>query len=60
MDNIDRRVSVVNDEGRVRNFYVLRDEIFEHAIGFHNGNVSKAAKQLGVGRSTMNRWLGGR
>jgi transcriptional regulator of acetoin/glycerol metabolism len=48
----DVSVRFFNDNGDVRTLVEIRADIVRLAIATHNGNISSAARALGLGRST--------
>jgi DNA-binding NtrC family response regulator len=50
-------VQLYDNEGDLRRLRDITDEIFVEAICLCNGNVSEAARALGIGRSTMYRHI---
>lgn len=50
---------LLDDAGNLRTFDALEQQIYHHACDYHNGSKSAAARDLGVGRTTLYRKLSG-
>lgn len=48
-------VSLLNDDGTFRSMDDLEQDAMHHAIDYHNGNITRAAKSLGIAKSTFYR-----
>ena len=46
------------EDGEIRNWISIERDIIEHALAYYSGNVSRAARDLKVGRSTIYHRLG--
>lgn len=57
LQNIDQAsfISLCNDKGDLKRLDTLEMEIVHHAISYNNDNISKAAKDLGIAKSTLYR-----
>lgn len=51
-------LNLVNEEGNIRSFVDLEKEIIVGAIRFYSGHMSKVARHLKIGRSTLYRKMG--
>ena len=52
-----KTIRVLDPHGELRPWSEIEDEVFRHALAAHEGNVTKAASSLRIGRSTLFRWL---
>lgn len=48
-------IDLTKDNGEFWTMARLEERIIRQAVAWHNGNVSAAAKALGIGRSTLYR-----
>ncbi len=48
-------ISLVGSNGQVKKYHHLEQEIIRSTIAFFDGHISKAARALGIGRSTLYR-----
>jgi DNA-binding NtrC family response regulator len=48
---------MLSDEGELRSIEDIEGELIRFAIDFHKGRMTKVAKSLGIGRSTLYRKL---
>lgn len=48
-------VTLTNQDGSFKTMAVLREEIEQHVLTLHKGNIDEAARILGIGRSTLYR-----
>ena len=55
----DVRLQLVGTDGHVRSLGEIESETIRFAISRYGGNLSEAARRLGIGRSTLYRRLGG-
>ncbi len=55
----DVRLRLVGTDGHVRPLDEIESETIRFAISRYGGNLSEAARRLGIGRSTLYRRLGG-
>lgn len=55
----DARLPLVGTDGHVRPLGEIESETIRFAIGRYGGNLSEAARRLGIGRSTLYRRLDG-
>lgn len=51
------KINLLNSEGHLRNFHDLEEEIYARACHFKRGCKSSAARDLGIGRTTLYRKL---
>ncbi len=49
--------SLVDDEGQIKELHDLEEEVIRFAVELYNGKMSKVARKLGIGRSTLYRRL---
>ena len=50
-----RRMLLTNEKGEVRRLRDLEADMIKFAINFYDGHISKVARKLGIGRSTLYR-----
>ena len=55
--NPDFTVAIVNDNGRLRPYSEIEEEVYAKVVRLNKGNISEAAKILKIGRSTLYRKL---
>ena len=55
----DVRLPLVGPDGHVRRLDDIESETIRFAISRYGGNLSEAARRLGIGRSTLYRRMGG-
>lgn len=51
-------IHVINASGTLKPMAVLEEEIIQFAIQHHNNNITRAANELGIGKSTIYRKIG--
>ncbi len=52
-----QQISILNSKGSIRSFEEIENDILSIALEHHRGNLSRVAKELGLGRSTLYRKL---
>ncbi len=50
-------IDIFDDEGKCKTIEIIEEEIIRRLVDIYNGNLSEAAKQLDIGRSTIYRKL---
>lgn len=55
----DAALPLIGTDGHVRPLADVESETIRFAISRYGGNLSEAARRLGIGRSTLYRRLGG-
>jgi transcriptional regulator of acetoin/glycerol metabolism len=55
---IPAQVAVFDTHGQVRPLAEIETEVIEHALTVCSGNVTEAARCLGIGRTTLYRKVG--
>ena len=52
-----QQISILNSKGSIRSLEEIENDILSIALEHHRGNLSRVAKELGLGRSTLYRKL---
>jgi len=54
-----RILNIYDETGELRRLDELRSQIIRTALRRYGGDLTKTAKALAIGRSTLNRWISG-
>lgn len=52
-----RILNIYDEAGELRRLDELRSQTIRTALRRYGGDLTKTAKALGIGRSTLNRWI---